>query len=64
MGSQSAPKVLIIGAGPAGAFLAQILRGKGIAFDIFERETDLHEQKGGGFSLDTYVARPSIRIIV
>lgn len=52
--SDPEPKVLIIGAGPAGAFLAQILRGKGIAFEIFERETDLHERKGGGFALDTY----------
>lgn len=51
--AKTEPKVLIIGAGPAGAFLAQILRGKGIAFEIFERESDLHERKGGGFSLDT-----------
>lgn len=60
MGSQLAreSRVLIIGTGPAGAFLAQILRGKGIAFEIFERETDLHERKGGGFALDRYV--PSV----
>lgn len=58
MVSQSVPepKVLIVGAGPAGAFLAQILRGKGIAFEIFDREADLHERKGGGFALDRYVS--------
>ena len=56
MGSPpSTPKVLIAGAGPAGSFLAQILRGKGIAFELIEREVDLHEAKGRGFALDTYV---------
>lgn len=48
-------KILIAGAGPAGACLAQILRKNGIAFEIFEREDDLHARKGGGFMLDKYV---------
>ena len=46
------PKVLIAGAGPAGAVLAQILRKNGVPFEIFEREDDLQARRGGSFWLD------------
>lgn len=43
-------KILIIGAGPAGLALAQLLRKKGIVFELFERDKSL-ESRAGGWSL-------------
>jgi 2-polyprenyl-6-methoxyphenol hydroxylase-like FAD-dependent oxidoreductase len=40
-------KVLIIGAGPGGLALAQILRKQGVPFEIFERENSLQDRRQG-----------------
>ena len=40
-------KILIIGAGPGGLVLAQILRGVNIPFEIFERDPTLTSRKQG-----------------
>ena len=34
----TASKVLIIGAGPGGLALAQILRSQGVSYELFERD--------------------------
>ena len=39
--------VLIIGAGPGGLVLAQILRAYGVPFEIFERDIGLHDRDQG-----------------
>ena len=44
-------KVLIIGSGVAGLCLAQILRKKGIAYEIFERD-DGSRSQGWAIALD------------
>lgn len=40
-------KVLIIGAGPGGLVLAQILRGHNIPFEIFERDVERDTRSQG-----------------
>lgn len=40
-------KVLIIGAGPGGLVLAQILRRHGIPFEIFERDVERNTRSQG-----------------
>ncbi|TKA63947.1 hypothetical protein B0A55_12957 [Friedmanniomyces simplex] len=47
-------KVLIIGAGVAGLALAQILRKRGLAFEVFERDDGARNQ-GWSVGLDKYV---------
>ncbi len=43
----SSSKVLIIGAGPGGLVLAQILRNYGVSFEIFERDEGLQDRAQG-----------------
>jgi 2-polyprenyl-6-methoxyphenol hydroxylase-like FAD-dependent oxidoreductase len=50
-GSGPGCKVLIIGAGPAGLALAQILRKRGIAYEVFERD-DRTRMQGWSVGLD------------
>jgi 2-polyprenyl-6-methoxyphenol hydroxylase-like FAD-dependent oxidoreductase len=40
-------KVLIVGAGPGGLLLAQLLRRFNIPFEIFERDPELHSRSQG-----------------
>ena len=43
----SKSKVIIVGAGPGGLVLAQILRNQGIPFELFEREEGLQNRAQG-----------------
>ena len=43
----STGKVLIVGAGPAGLLLAQILRRYGVPFELFERDEGLGDRAQG-----------------
>ena len=40
-------KVLIVGAGPGGLVLAQVLRRYGVPFELFEREGRLQDRAQG-----------------
>lgn len=48
-------KVLILGAGPSGLVLAQILRAQNIPHEIFDRDDGTLWQ-GWGIALDTFVS--------
>jgi 2-polyprenyl-6-methoxyphenol hydroxylase-like FAD-dependent oxidoreductase len=47
------PHVLIIGAGLGGLVLAQLLRKKGVSYDIFESDETI-SSRGVGFALGLY----------
>ena len=51
--SKDKPRVLIIGAGLGGMALAQALRGRGIEFQIFERD-DYDGARSQGWAITLY----------
>ena len=52
--------VLIVGAGVSGLLLAQVLRSRGIAFRIFERDTDF-ATRGIGWGLTLHWSLPALK---